>query len=84
MEKALNKRWMAVAMVWDMEDLPTGLMALTNLTAILMLGEIAFEALKDYSYQKKQGKDPIFNVNNIEGLKNVECWGEIKKEVMDA
>ncbi len=73
-----------IQIVWDMADLFMGLMALTNLTAISMLGKIAFEALKDYSYQKKQGKDPVFNVNNIKGLNNVECWGEIEKEAMNA
>jgi AGCS family alanine or glycine:cation symporter len=70
-----------IQIVWDMADLFMGLMALTNLTAISMLGKIAFDALKDYSGQKNQGKDPVFNVNNIEGLKNVECWGEIEEAI---
>lgn len=70
-----------IQIVWDMADLFMGLMALTNLTAISMLGKIAFDALKDYSGQKNQGKDPVFNVNNIEGLKNVECWGELEETI---
>ncbi|RBW67272.1 sodium:alanine symporter family protein, partial [Bacillus taeanensis] len=36
---------------------------------------IAFAALNDYMKQKKAGKDPVFHVSNIPGLKNVECWG---------
>lgn len=69
-----------VQIVWDMADLFMGLMAITNLAAIFLLGKIAFDALKDYELQKKAGKDPIFTVNSIE-LKNpetVQCWGEYK------
>jgi hypothetical protein len=51
-------------------------MAIINLIAIFLLGKIAFAALKDYTFQKKQGKDPVFTKNSIEGLKNVECWDE--------
>ncbi|MCP3944536.1 MAG: alanine:cation symporter family protein [Desulfobacteraceae bacterium] len=71
-----------VQVVWNMADLFMGSMALINLIAIVLLGKIAFAALKDYARQKKEGKDPVFTVNSIEGLKNVECWGEklIEKE----
>lgn len=74
--------WGSIAempLVWNMADLFMGLMALINLIAILMLGKIAFAALKDYAKHKKEGKDPVFNVNNIKGLKNVECWGKVEK-----
>ncbi len=64
-----------VQLVWDMADLFMGAMALINLIAIALLGKIAFAALKDYARQKKEGKDPVFTVNSIKGLKNVECWG---------
>ncbi|MBM7854736.1 AGCS family alanine or glycine:cation symporter [Desulfohalotomaculum tongense] len=65
-----------IKIVWDMADLFMSLMALTNLVAIALLGKIAHAALKDYIGQKKAGKDPVFHVSNIEGLKNVECWGK--------
>ncbi|WP_053954948.1 alanine/glycine:cation symporter family protein [Inediibacterium massiliense] len=67
-----------IAIVWDMADLFMGLMAIINLIAISMLGKIAFAALKDYTKQKKEGKDPVFHVSHIPGLKNVECWGKIE------
>lgn len=69
-----------VAIVWDLADLFMALMAITNLVAILMLGRIALAALKDYSAQKQQGKNPVFHVSNIEGLENVECWGDAKED----
>jgi AGCS family alanine or glycine:cation symporter len=64
-----------VQIVWDMADFFMGAMALINLIAITLLGKIAFAALKDYARQKKEGNDPVFTVNSIKGLKNVECWG---------
>ncbi|WP_231633133.1 alanine/glycine:cation symporter family protein [Numidum massiliense] len=64
-----------VELVWNMADLFMGLMAVTNLIAIALLGKIAFAALQDYTRQRKAGKDPVFHVDNIPGLKNVECWG---------
>ena len=55
--------------VWSLADIFMALMALTNLIAILMLGNIAFKALKDYNSQKKSGiKDPIFYSSSIPEL----------------
>lgn len=65
-----------IQVVWDLADLFMGLMAIINLIAIFLLGKIAFAALKDYTHQKKQGKNPVFTKNSIKGLKNVDCWDE--------
>lgn len=69
-----------VAIVWDLADLFMALMAITNLIAILMLGRVALAVLKDYQDQKQQGKNPVFHASRIEGLENVECWGEVSEE----
>jgi alanine or glycine:cation symporter, AGCS family len=66
----------SIELVWALADLFMGSMALVNLIAIALLGKIAFSALRDYRAQMSAGKDPTFHVNNIRGLKNVECWGE--------
>ncbi|NLT94730.1 MAG: alanine:cation symporter family protein [Clostridia bacterium] len=68
-----------IEIVWDMADLIMGLMAIVNLIAIMLLGNIAFLALKDYQEQKNRGKNPVFTANSIKGLKNVECWPEGKQ-----
>ncbi|TCO77434.1 alanine/glycine:cation symporter family protein [Marinisporobacter balticus] len=73
----------AVSIVWNMADLFMGIMAVINLIAIAILGKIAFAALEDYIKQKKAGKDPVFHIDNIEGLKNVECWGTSKKSSLE-
>lgn len=72
----------AVQIVWNMADLFMGVMAVINLIAIAMLGKVAFAALEDYISQKRQGIDPVFHVDNIEGLENVECWGTSKEDRM--
>lgn len=68
-----------IGIVWDMADLFMALMAITNLIAIALLGSTAINALNDYMQQKKQGLDPVFYRDSIQGLKNIECWGEKKQ-----
>jgi hypothetical protein len=63
-----------VEIVWDMADLFMACMAIINMLAILALGKIAFAALDDYCAQKKQGKNPVFYSDSIDGLGDLECW----------
>ncbi|GAB6159092.1 alanine/glycine:cation symporter family protein [Desulfotomaculum varum] len=65
-----------IGIVWDMADLFMALMSITNLIAIALLGGIAKQALDDYLQQKRQGIDPVFYRDNIQGLRNIECWPE--------
>lgn len=66
--------------VWDLADLFMGVMAIINLIAITLLGRIAIAALKDYRQQKKEGKDPVFYSDSIEGLKGIESWDPKPKQ----
>ncbi|BAB06433.1 alanine/glycine:cation symporter family protein [Halalkalibacterium halodurans] len=72
----------SLATVWDLADLFMALMALVNLVALALIGKVALAVLKDYLKQKKEGKDPVFYSNNIEGLKHTECWEkeEVKRK----
>ncbi|MFT9598030.1 alanine/glycine:cation symporter family protein [Mesobacillus sp.] len=63
-----------LAIVWNLADLFMGIMALINLVAITLLAKIAMAALKDYREQRKEGKDPVFYADSIEGLTGVESW----------
>ena len=48
--------------VWDFADLAMGLMATTNLIAILLLLPIALRVLKDYERQRAEGiEEPVFH-----------------------
>ncbi|MGM0876012.1 MAG: alanine/glycine:cation symporter family protein [Bacillota bacterium] len=71
----------SLSFVWSLADLLMGLMAIINLIAIMLLGKIAIAALVDYKKQRSNGKDPVFHVSNIEGLKNVESWGGFSGKV---
>ena len=63
------------SIAWNTADMMQGLMVLTNIPSILILSGVAAKALKDYTSQKKAGKDPVFKAKNI-GLdeSKVECW----------
>ncbi|GAB2789330.1 sodium:alanine symporter family protein [Halomonas shantousis] len=48
--------------VWDFADLAMGLMATTNLFAILIMSPIALRVLKDYEQQRRNGiTEPVFD-----------------------
>ncbi|OHV08349.1 alanine/glycine:cation symporter family protein [Kushneria phosphatilytica] len=48
--------------VWDFADFAMGLMATTNLIAILLLSPVALRALKDYEKQRRNGvREPVFD-----------------------
>lgn len=51
--------------VWAMGDTGAGMMAWTNLLAIVLLAPMAFKILKDYEKQRKAGLDPIFDPSTV-------------------
>ncbi|PVZ88938.1 sodium:alanine symporter family protein [Serratia sp. S1B] len=54
--------------VWKMADIAMALMAITNLTAILLLSGIALKITKDYNYQRAMGKIPSFDASHYPEL----------------
>ncbi len=68
-----------VQLVWNLADLFMGLMALINITVIMILGKIAFRVLDDFTQQRKKGKNPVFYAKSIPGLKNTDCWEDDRK-----
>ena len=46
-------------LVWDVADVLMGVMALINLPVIVLLGRTALSALKDYTSQRREGKDGV-------------------------
>lgn len=61
-------------LVWTFADGMMGLMALINLVAIALLSPIAFRLLKDYTAQRRAGKNPVFTRDLLPGVRGVECW----------
>lgn len=61
------------SLVWDLADVLMGCMAFMNIVVILFLGKYAFYTLKDYQRQKKEGKNPVFDPDQLH-IPNTECW----------
>ncbi|WP_371031380.1 alanine/glycine:cation symporter family protein [Pseudoclavibacter sp. JSM 162008] len=61
-------------LIWNTADGIMGLMALVNLVAIGLLSGVAFKLLKDYTDQRKLGKDPVFTRSRLPELQGVHCW----------
>lgn len=61
-------------LIWNFADGVMGLMALTNLIAIGLLSGIAFRLLKDYTKQRREGRDPIFTRDLLPDVAGIECW----------
>lgn len=59
---------MDFGMVWNLADVLMGIMTIINLPIIMILGKTALAVLKDYSEQRKAGKDPKFKAVSV-GLK---------------
>ncbi|OEO26710.1 sodium:alanine symporter [Pseudomonas sp. J237] len=49
--------------VWNLADVSMGLMAITNLIAVILLSNLAFKLARDYNAQRKAGKVPTFDAS---------------------
>jgi AGCS family alanine or glycine:cation symporter len=61
------------SMIWNLADITMGLMAIVNIVAILLLGNIAFKALRHYESLKAQGRPLTFRASDI-GVYNTDEW----------
>ncbi|MBQ9708460.1 MAG: alanine:cation symporter family protein [Firmicutes bacterium] len=64
----------SAGLVWDLADLTQGLMVVSNLPVILILGAPAFKCLKDYQKQKAEGKNPEFIAKDIGIKQDTDFW----------
>lgn len=65
---------LSASVVWTFADGVMGFMALTNLIAIGLLSGIAFKLLKDYTDQRRAGRDPVFTRDRLPGVTGIEVW----------
>lgn len=61
-------------LIWNTADGIMGLMAVVNLVAIGLLSGLVFTLLKDYSQQRRAGRDPVFTRDRLPGVTGIECW----------
>lgn len=63
----------SLSFVWHFADLAMGLMATTNLIAIILLFPISLRVLRDYEKQRKNGiAEPVFNKRVLKRPEQVE------------
>jgi AGCS family alanine or glycine:cation symporter len=56
--------------VWNLADVSMGLMAITNLVAILLLSDLAIKLARDYNQQRQAGKLPTFDASQFPELQS--------------
>ena len=56
--------------VWNFADVAMGLMAITNLIAILLLSGLAVKLARDYDAQRAAGKLPTFDASRYPEIRN--------------
>ena len=61
------------SMIWSLGDIGVGTMAWINIVAILLLSRMTFKALRSYEKQKKEGREPEFNPDEL-NIKNADFW----------
>ncbi len=61
-------------LLWNISDVLMGGMTLINIPVILILGRYAYRALKDYTKQRKEGKEPVFVAKNIGIEEKLDYW----------
>ncbi len=69
----------SVPLVWALADVFSGLMAITNLIAVVPLTGVAIAVLRNYSRQRKAGQNPVFHrddeeIRGLRGWEGMECW----------
>ncbi|WP_279049109.1 alanine/glycine:cation symporter family protein [Cedecea davisae] len=60
----------ALPLVWQLADVAMAIMAITNITAILLLSPVVRDLAADYLRQQKLGITPTFNPNRFPEIKN--------------
>lgn len=61
-------------LIWNTADGIMGVMALVNLIAIALLSGLAFRLLRDYTRQRREGRDPVFTRDLLPDVGGIECW----------
>lgn len=64
----------SAGLVWNTADMMQGLMVITNMPTILLLGGTAVKCLRDYQKQKAEGKDPHFVAADIDLKQDTDFW----------
>lgn len=59
--------------IWKLTDIGIGIMAWINIVAIILLSPIVFRCLRSYEKHEKEGKEPIFDPDEL-NIENADFW----------
>ena len=65
----------SAGLAWDTADLLQALMVIINVPVIVILAKPAVAALRDYEWQVRKGKDPVYRAA-ANGVKGTDFWND--------
>ena len=65
----------SAGLAWDTADLLQALMVIINVPVIVILAKPAIAALRDYEWQVRKGKDPVYRAA-ANGVKGTDFWND--------
>ena len=65
----------SAGLAWDTADLLQALMVIINVPVIVILAKPAVDALRDYEWQVRKGKDPVYRAA-ANGVKGTDFWND--------
>ena len=65
---------MEIDTVWSLADVLMGVMTIINLPVIVILARPALAAMRDYTAQRRKGKNPVFKASRIGLKEKTDYW----------
>ena len=65
---------LSIDLVWNLADVLMGIMVMINVPVIFILARPALAALKDYTAQRKTGRNPVFKAASIDLKEKTDYW----------
>ena len=65
---------LSIDLVWNLADVLMGIMVMINIPVIFILARPALAALKDYTAQRKTGRNPVFKAASIDLKEKTDYW----------
>lgn len=61
-------------LAWGIADIAQCLLAFINIPVCIIIGKAAYQALHDYTIQRKAGKNPVFKASSINLKASTDFW----------